>query len=277
MAKTLNDPRVVLPLAGFALLFLVYRAAPDLFSVARYLPKSEIKEVLDFKYFADAKPEADSTQQAMRSLAVSRWLPANCQPKQRPSQDPFYYFVLSEQVLPADEAELLIELDPEMFDRYIAEHLGLDAQGFFVRFGTIRKRAGDLLRTTAGRELVLQKIGIAEFARSPDEHLRAVTTVLEKIKLMGVMRSKASIDATRTVADVELDLANNPAVAAERQSALADASAEDAAYISGGFQLTNIYKVGEFVYRNPSIGLLNVYEQRVDLVDRWGNVYSLEL
>ena len=146
-----------------------------------------------------------------------------------------------------------------------------------MRFGTIRKRAGDLLRTTAGRELVLQKIGIAEFARSPDEHLRAVTTVLEKIKLMGVMRSKASIDATRTVADVELDLANNPAVAAERQSALADASAVDAAYISGGFQLTNIYKVGEFVYRNPSIGLLNVYEQRVDLVDRWGNVYSLEL
>ena len=37
--------------------------------------------------------------------------------------------------------------------------------GFFVRFGSINKRQGDLLHTTDGRELVLGSIALAEERR----------------------------------------------------------------------------------------------------------------
>ena len=53
MGKTLNNPKVVLPLAGAAALFLVYRIVPEAFDLDRYLPKSDIKQLMDHKAAVD--------------------------------------------------------------------------------------------------------------------------------------------------------------------------------------------------------------------------------
>ena len=70
--------------------------------------------------------------------------------------------------------EEVVVIDPVTLDQYIVEHLGLDEMGFFVRFGSINKRQGDLLHTTDGRELVLGSIALAEERRTEAEHAAAV-------------------------------------------------------------------------------------------------------
>ena len=49
------------------------------------------------------------------------------------------------------------------------------------------------------------------------------------------------------------------------------------AVISGGQLERQIYRLGDFVQKNPALGLARVYEDYVQLVDRYGQFYRLDL
>jgi hypothetical protein len=49
------------------------------------------------------------------------------------------------------------------------------------------------------------------------------------------------------------------------------------AVILGGVSERAIYREGDLVSRVPAIGLASVYEQKIELVDREGNIFELQL
>lgn len=248
MGKTLNNPKVVLPLAGAAALFLVYRIVPEAFDLDRYLPKSDIKQLMDHKAAVDLPPLVDPGTRAMKLYAQGRWLSDAREKQVLPDEDPFYFYeapVLSDDAV-SEVDEPVIEIDPDLLDRYIAEHLGLDAQGFFVRFGELRKRAGDSIRTTGGRDLVLQKIAIAETPRSDAAYRAAVESIIRNLELLGTMQASASVGT-------------------------------EIAYIAGGIRDDSIYRTGDFVAKNPVVSLYSILPNSVELIDRNGTRYTLLL
>jgi len=248
MGKTLNNPKVVLPLAGAAALFLVYRIVPEAFDLDRYLPKSDIKQLMDHKAAVDLPPLVDPGTRAMKLYAQGRWMSDAREKRVLPEEDPFYFYeapVITDDVL-SEADEPTIEIDPDLLDRYIAEHLGLDAQGFFVRFGDLRKRAGDSIRTTGGRDLVLQKIAIAETPRSDAAYAAAVETIIRNLQLLGTMQATA-------------------------------AAGSEIAYIAGGVRDDAIYRTGDFVAKNPVVSLYSILPHSVELIDRKGTRYTLLL
>ena len=248
MGKTLNNPKVVLPLAGAAALFLVYRIVPDVFEINRYLPKSEIKELMDHKAAVDLPPIVDPGTRAMKLYAQGRWMSDAPEKQVLPEEDPFYFYeapAVNDEAL-SEDSEPDIEIDPDLLERYIAEHLGLDAQGFFVRFGDVRKRAGDFIRTTGGRDLVLQKIAIAETPRSDAAYAKAVEAIIHNLELLGTMQATA-------------------------------AAGSEIAYIAGGMRVDAIYRTGGFVAKNPVVSLYSILPNSVELIDRKGMRYTLLL
>ena len=86
-------------------------------------------------------------------------------------------------------SEEVVVIDPVTLDQYIVEHLDLDEMGFFVRFGSINKREGDLLHTTDGRELVLGSIALAEERRTEAEHAATVALHLSRMQLQAVIKN----------------------------------------------------------------------------------------
>ena len=248
MGKTLNNPKVVLPLAGAAALFLVYRIVPEAFDLDRYLPKSDIKQLMDHKAAVDLPPLVDPGTRAMKLYALGRWMSDTWEKQVLPEEDPFYFYeasAVNDGAL-SEDPEPDIEIDPNLLDRYIAEHLGLDAQGFFVRFGDVRKRAGDFIRTTGGRDLILQKIAIAETPRSDAAYTAAVETIIRNLELLGTMQATAS-------------------------------TGNEIAYIAGGIRNDAIYRMGDFVAKNPVVSLLSIFPDSVELIDRKGTRYTLLL
>tara|TARA_B110000003_G_scaffold276237_1_gene321662 strand:- start:2697 stop:3449 length:753 start_codon:yes stop_codon:yes gene_type:complete len=248
MGKTLNNPKVVLPLAGAAALFLVYRIVPEAFELDRYLPKSDIKQLMDHKATVDLPPLVDPGTRGMKLYAQARWMSGARDKQVLPEEDPFYFYeapVVTDNAL-IEPDEPTIEIDPALLDRYIAEHLGLDAQGFFVRFGDVRKRAGDFIRTTGGRDLVLQKIAIAETPRSDAAYAAAVETIIRNLQLLGTMQATAAVGS-------------------------------EIAYIAGGMRDDAIYRTGDFVAKNPVVSLYSILPNSVELIDRKGTRYKLLL
>jgi hypothetical protein len=204
--------------------------------------------------------------------------------------------------------EEVVVIDPVTLDQYIVEHLGLDEMGFFVRFGTINKRQGDLLMTKSGMELVLGSIGLAEQRRTEAEHDALILMHLSRMQLQAVMKNAPAevispilslpednspilplvTDGFASV--VELG-ASSDTVLSNLQGTFREGDTVDAdsinnfddsritasAVISGGQLERQIYRLGDFVQKNPALGLAEVHDDYVQLVDRYGQFYRLDL
>jgi len=194
-----------------------------------------------------------------------------------------------------------VVIDPVTLDQYIVEHLGLDEMGFFVRFGSINKRQGDLLMTKSGVELVLGSIALAEERRTEAEHDAIIVLVLSRMQLRAVIKN-ASKDVISAADDFILaDLTTAEDIALSTEPSLAELTKSEgtfregdtvnpelinrseesqnsaSAVISGGLMEHQIYRLGEFVQKNPALGLAEVHDNYVQLVDRYGKFYRLNL
>lgn len=304
MRKLLNNPKVILPLAVIALLWVLVSygvISPkdlDLFnSGSSATPTFSV---------ARKSPEPSESDRAVESLIKEQWLPRSWQKYSVIKHEPFvadFVFDELEELIPIGEPEQELEvvllLEPETveeLDSYIVEHLGLDENGFFVRFGSIRKREGDILRTTDGRELVLGSIALAEERRTDAEHDATVALHLSRMQLRAVIKNALSeVILGPSVAEDFASATELAELSAAKASKLegtfregdtvnADAinrSGENqtsaSAVISGGQLERQIYRLGEFVQKNPALGLAEVHEDYVRLVDRYGKFYRLNL
>jgi hypothetical protein len=181
--------------------------------------------------------------------------------------------------------------------------------GFFVRFGSINKRQGDLLNTTDGRELVLGSIALAEERRTEAEHAATIVTHLSEMQLLAVMKNAPTEEVISTIPSATEDTAPMTSLVAEKTAAVVDLAAPSdaaltglpgtfregdiidadsvnsskeveisaSAVISGGQLEQQIYRLGDFVKKNPALGLAEVHDDYVQLVDRYGQFYRLAL
>jgi hypothetical protein len=190
MGNLFNNPRFIVPFAIFAALFLLYRVVPDPFEAvltsfskqpAATPPTSQVKAPVEV-----SEPLA---VEYMGALLRERWLPERWRQFANLQRDPFVasyiepeepempIFVLQDEAPPPPM--------PEDLATYIVENIGLDADGFFVRFGQLRIREGEKL----GSELV-QQIAVPEMRLGVDS-LDLVTQHLSGLQ----------IDATAPEAD----------------------------------------------------------------------------
>jgi hypothetical protein len=250
----------------------------------------------------------------MQGLVRDQWLLRNWRKSSAIKNEPFvanFSFVkneLPEGNTTPEVVEEVVIIDPVTFDQYIVEHLGLDEMGFFVRFGPINKREGDLLMTKSGAELVLGSIALAEERRTEAEHDALILKHLSQMQLQAVMKnaptevistilsvpedsgpiSPVLTDDTATLAELgassDTGLSKLPGTFREGDTVDADSvnNSDDnrsiaSAVISGGQLERRIYRLGDFVQKNPALGLAEVYDDYVQLVDRYGQFYRLSL
>ena len=309
--KLLNNPRLVIPLAIFALLWVLVNygvIAPidlDIFNSGR--------SASDTFHVARKNLEVSESDRAVESLIKEQWLPRRWQKYSVIQHEPFvadFVFDKVEELKPIDVIDrelepLTIPKTAEELESYIVEHLGLDENGFFVRFGRIRKREGDMLRTIDGRELVLGSIALAEERRTEAEHTATIALHLSRMQVQAVMRNVPSegSPAMPSVAEeitpevlpeqgnitaaAELaatPVAEQPGTFREGDTVNADAvnrfeesQSNASAVIYGGQLERRIYRLGDFVQKNPALGLAEVHDDYVQLVDRYGQLYRLNL
>lgn len=314
MRKLLNNPRLVIPLAIFALLWVLVNygvIAPidlDIFNSGR--------SASDTFHVARKNLEVSESDRAVESLIKEQWLPRRWQKYSVIQHEPFvadFVFDKVEELKPIDVIDrelepLTIPKTAEELESYIVEHLGLDENGFFVRFGRIRKREGDMLRTIDGRELVLGSIALAEERRTEAEHDATIALHLSRMQVQAVMRNvpteqsptmpsvaeeiapevlpeQGDITAAAELAATPVaELAKQPGTFREGDTVNADAvnrfeesQSSASAVISGGQLERRIYRLGDFVQKNPALGLAEVHDDYVQLVDRYGQLYRLNL
>ena len=303
MRKYLNNPRIVIPLAFFVMLWVCYsyglldELLPNFSNQPQSLAATQVvieKEVVALT----------PSGKVMQGLVRDQWLLRSWSKSSAIKSEPFvanFSFAkneLPEGISAPEVVEEVVVIDPVTLDQYIAEHLGLDEMGFFVRFGSINKRQGDLLHTTDGRELVLGSIALAEERRTDAEHAATVGLHLSRMQLRAVIKNALS--------EVILDPSVAEDVALLTEAELAELSVSKASKLEGTFregdivtadsinrfdedQTTasaviyggqlerQIYRLGEFVQKNPALGLAEVHEDYVQLVDRYGKLYRLNL
>ena len=314
MRKYLNNPRIVIPLAVLVMLWVCHSYGlldqwlPDFSNRPQSLAATQVvieKEVLALT----------PSGQVMQGLVRDQWLLRNWTKSSAIKNEPFvanFNFAKNElpegsfRPIPAVTEEVVV--DPVTLDQYIVEHLGLDEMGFFVRFGTINKRQGDLLMTKSGVELVLGSIALAEERRSKAEHAATISMHLSQMQLQAVMKN-APIEVISPVLSVPEDNGPiSPLVTDDTASVVGLGASSDtvlsglpgtfregdtvdvdsvnnfddsrsiaSAVISGGQLERQIYRLGDFVQKNPALGLARVYEDYVQLVDRYGQFYRLDL
>ena len=310
MRKYLNNPRIVIPLALFVVLWVCHsyglldQLLPDFSDQPQSLAATQVaveKEVLALT----------PSGRVMRGLVRDQWLLRSWSKSSAINSEPFvanFSFAKSEllEETSAPEAveevvEEVVVIDPVTLDQYIVEHLGLDEIGFFVRFGSINKRQGDLLMTKSGVELVLGSIALAEERRTEAEHDAIIVIVLSRMQLLAVIKnaSKDVISAADDFVLADLTTAEDIALSTEPSLAeltnsqgtfregdtvnpeLINRSEESqnsaSAVISGGLMEHQIYRLGDFVQKNPALGLAEVHDDYVQLVDRYGKFYRLNL
>jgi hypothetical protein len=303
MRKYLNNPRIVIPLALFVMLWVCHsyglldQLLPDFSNQSQSLAATQVavkKEVVALT----------PSGQVMQGLVRDQWLLRSWSKSSAIKNEPFvanFSFVKNElpEETSADEevAEEVVVIDPVTLDQYIVEHLGLDEMGFFVRFGSINKRQGDLLHTTDGRELVLGSIALAEKRRTDEEHAATVALHLSRMQLRAVIKNAFSevildpsvgewidnvyIYPELTVAKAkkleEGTFREGDTVNPELINRSKESQNSASAVISGGLMEHQIYRLGEFVQKNPALGLAEVHEDYVKLVDRYGEFYRLNL
>ena len=306
MRKYLNNPRIVIPLALFVVLWVCHsyglldQLLPDFSDQPQSLAATQVaveKEVLALT----------PSGRVMRGLVRDQWLLRSWSKSSAIKSEPFvanFSFAKSEllEETSAPEAvEEVVVIDPVTLDQYIVEHLGLDEMGFFVRFGSINKRQGDLLMTKSGVELVLGSIALAEERRTEAEHDAIIVIVLSRMQLLAVIKN-ASEDVISAADDFVLaDLTTAEDIALSTEPSLAELTKSQgtfregdtvnpelinrseesqnsaSAVISGGLMENQIYRLGDFVQKNPALGLAEVHDDYVQLVDRYGKFYRLNL
>ena len=310
MRKYLNNPRIVIPLALFVVLWVCHsyglldQLLPDFSDQPQSLAATQVaveKEALALT----------PSGRVMQGLVRDQWLLRSWSKSSAINSEPFvanFSFAKSEllEETSAPEAveevvEEVVVIDPVTLDQYIVEHLGLDEMGFFVRFGSINKRQGDLLMTKSGVELVLGSIALAEERRTEAEHDAIIVIVLSRMQLLAVIKnaSKDVISAADDFVLADLTTAEDIALSTEPSLAeltnsqgtfregdtvnpeLINRSEESqnsaSAVISGGLMEHQIYRLGDFVQKNPALGLAEVHDDYVQLVDRYGKFYRLNL
>ena len=310
MRKYLNNPRIVIPLALFVVLWVCHsyglldQLLPDFSDQPRSLAATQVaveKEALALT----------PSGRVMQGLVRDQWLLRSWSKSSAIKSEPFvanFSFAKSEllEETSAPEAveevvEEVVVIDPVTLDQYIVEHLGLDEMGFFVRFGSINKRQGDLLMTKSGVELVLGSIALAEERRTEAEHDAIIVIVLSRMQLLAVIKN-ASKDVISAADDFVLaDLTTAEDIALSTEPSLAELTKSQgtfregdtvnpelinrseesqnsaSAVISGGLMENQIYRLGDFVQKNPALGLAEVHDDYVQLVDRYGKFYRLNL
>ncbi|MEC7231156.1 MAG: hypothetical protein VXV91_08160, partial [Verrucomicrobiota bacterium] len=300
--KYLNSPRIVIPLALFAVLWVCHsyglldQLLPDFSDQPQPLAVTQV--AVEEEVFA-----LTTSGKVMQGLVRDQWLLRSWSKSSAIKSEPFVAnFSFAKNELPeatsTDEevVEEVVVIDPVTLDQYIVEHLGLDEMGFFVRFGSINKRQGDLLRTTDGRELILGSIALAEERRTEEEHAATIALHLSRMQLRAVIKNALSeVISTPSVAEdaalatelTELSVAKasklegifreGDAVNADSINRFDESQISASAVISGGQLERQIYRLGEFVQKNPALGLAEVHEDYVELVDRYGKFYRLNL
>lgn len=285
MRKYLNNPRVVLPFALFALLWGLhsYGLLEDLLPEFSGKPKPGVQPVAS----REENMDMNIGGQVMQSLTRQQWLPRNWEQYSAIRKEPFVAnYSFEKEVAPEieEQAEPLIEetvvVDPDMLDSYIAKHIGLDERGFFVSFGVIRKRNGDSLRTTRGTDLVVGTIAVAERSRTAEEHAELVRSTLARLRLSGVMGLDSDVldqvDAG-ALETVENGFREGDTVNLRSVNTKQKVNIESSAVIYGGRNASDFYKQGDLVTVEPALGLAKVYEGAVSLVDRYGETFILPL
>jgi hypothetical protein len=162
--------------------------------------------------------------------------------------------------------------------------------------------------TKSGAELVLGSIALAEERRTAAEHDALILMHLSKMQLQAVMKnaptkvistilpvpedsgaiSPVLTDDTATLVELEASsdtgLSKLPGTFREGDTVDADSvnNSDDSrsiasAVISGGQLERRIYRLGDFVQKNPALGLAEVCDDYVQLVDRYGQFYRLSL
>ena len=306
MRKYLNNPRIVIPLALFVVLWVCHsyglldQLLPDFSDQPQSLAATQVaveKEVLALT----------PSGRVMQGLVRDQWLLRSWSKSSAINSEPFvanFSFAKNElpEGIPAPEVvEEVVVIDPVTLDQYIVEHLGLDEMGFFVRFGSINKRQGDLLMTKSGVELVLGSIALAEERRTEAEHDAIIVIVLSRMQLLAVIKN-ASKDVISAADDFVLaDLTTAEDIALSTEPSLTELTKSQgtfregdtvnpelinrseesqnsaSAVISGGLMENQIYRLGDFVQKNPALGLAEVHDDYVQLVDRYGKFYRLNL
>ena len=313
MRKYLNNPRIIIPLALLVMLWvshsygLLDQLLPDFSNQPQSLAATQVvieKEVLALT----------PSGRVMQGLVRDQWLLRNWRKSSAIKNEPFVAnFSCAKNELPEGSpvpqvVEEVVLIDPVTLDQYIVQHLGLDEMGFFVRFGTINKRQGDLLHTTDGRELVLGSIALAEERRTEAEHAATIVTHLSGMQLQAVMKNAPQLvlstipSAAENAAPMPSPVAEDTDAAVEfaapfdaalakppgtfREGDIVDADSVNrseksqhsaSAVISGGQLEQQIYRLGDFVKKNPALGLAEVHGDYVQLVDRYGQFYRLNL
>ena len=303
MRKYLNNPRIVIPLALFVMLWVChsYGLLDQLLPNFSNQPQSlAATQVVVEKEVVALTPSG----RVMQGLVRDQWLLRSWSKSSAIKSEPFvanFSFAkneLPEGISAPEVVEEVVVIDPVTLDQYIVEHLGLDEMGFFVRFGSINKRQGDLLHTTDGRELVLGSIALAEERRTDAEHAATVASHLSRMQLRAVIKNALSevIFDPSVAEDValltETELAElsvskasklegtfreGDIVTADSINRFDEDQTSASAVIYGGQFERQIYRLGEFVQKNPALGLAEVHEDYVQLVDRYGKFYRLNL
>ena len=301
MRKYLNNPRIVIPLALLVMLWVCHsyglldHLLPDFSNQPQSLAATQVvieKEVVALT----------PSGRVMQGLVRDQWLLRSWSKSSAIKNEPFvanFSFAkneLPEGISAPEVVEEVVVIDPVTLDQYIVEHLGLDEKGFFVRFGSINKRQGDLLRTTDGRELVLGSIALAEERRTDAEHAATVALHLSRMQLRAVIKNALaeSISDPSVAGDVAMQaepaklpiaktsklegtFREGDTVNADSINRFDENQISASAVISGGQFERQIYRLGEFVQKNPALGLAEVHEDYVKLVDRYGKFYRLNL
>ena len=310
MRKYLNNPRIVIPLALFVVLWVCHsyglldQLLPDFSDQPQSLAATQVvveKEALALT----------PSGRVMQGLVRDQWLLRSWSKSSAIKSEPFVAnFSFAKNDLPEENSssqvaeevvEEVVVIDPVTLDQYIVEHLGLDEMGFFVRFGSINKRQGDLLMTKSGVELVLGSIALAEERRTEAEHDAIIVLVISRMQLLAVIKN-ASKDVISAADDFVLaDLTTAEDIALSTEPSLAELAKSQgtfregdtvnpelinrseesqnsaSAVISGGLMEHQIYRLGDLVQKNPVLGLAKVHDDYVQLVDRYGKFYRLNL
>ena len=273
MRKHLNNPRIVLPVALLASIWVSYSYGllDNLVYKLSNISDSGVSEVSNYK---KESIEVSPSARIMQGLLRDQWLSRNWTKYSTLKNEPFvatYNFdksglpeIATDTVTEVEEVpETVVIIDFEKLESYIAEQLGLDEIGFFVRFENVlnlpvRKRPGDLLHSSDGRVLELGNIAIAETNRSDEEHALAVQKKIAELRLNG------SINTNFDDKIIDKDSKKNT-------------GREESAIIDGGIRPSGFYAQGELITKDPVIGLDEAHESYVILVDSRGSTYELKL
>lgn len=271
MRRHLNNPWIIIPIATMA--FAWVAQSYGLFAwVSSKFSDASVTASVEKEPSYEYSESTNLSTITMRVLSRENWLRSNWIRENSFSGDPFvanYDFgkKLIPEFIDVDEVEVeeTVIIDQQTFEAAIASKLGLDGDGFFVVFENVlnlpvRKRVGDTIYLLGNGALEIPTFGIAERFRTAEERLEAIELALSKMKLQGV-GTQASVP----------ELGESPA---------GENDSKNIAFIQVEGAEMEIYKQGELVHRDPSLGLDKIIKgesfDSVVLVDAVQNEYTLK-